>query len=125
MALSREAPFVHLRKDLPTATLRRGGDVIDIERANKLAVERMMEARPVVVGLAPARDVVPGMSEDLLLHAGPPVTWERMSGPQRGAVIGALIFERRAANADEATAVAASGKVRFDPCHHHASVGPM
>lgn len=99
--------------------------MIDIDAANRAAVERMMEARPVVIGLALARDVVPGMADDLLLHAGPPVTWERMSGPQRGAVIGALIFEGRADNADEAIELAAGGKVRFDPCHHHASVGPM
>lgn len=99
--------------------------MIDINAANREAVERMMEARPVVVGLARARDVVPGMADDLLLHAGPPVTWARMSGPQRGAVIGALLFEGRAADADEAIALAAGGQVRFDPCHHHAAVGPM
>lgn len=99
--------------------------MIDIAAANQLAVERMMEARPVVVGLARAADVVPGLSADLLLHAGPPVTWARMSGPQRGAVIGALLFEGRARNADEAVALAAGGQVRFDPCHHHAAVGPM
>jgi hypothetical protein len=99
--------------------------VVDIEAANQAAVERMMEARPVVIGLARARDVIPGMSDDLLMHAGPPVTWERMSGPQRGAVIGALIFEGRARDADETIVLAAGGKVRFDPCHHHAAVGPM
>ncbi len=99
--------------------------MVDIDAANRTAVERMMQARPVVIGLARARDAVPGMSDDLLMHAGPPVTWERMSGPQRGAVIGALIFEGRAQDAEEAVALAAGGKVRFDPCHHHAAVGPM
>lgn len=99
--------------------------MVNIDAANRAAVERMMEARPVAVGLARARDVVPGMADDLLLHAGPPVSWERMSGPQRGAVIGALIFEGRARDAEEAIALAASGDVRFDPCHHHAAVGPM
>ncbi len=70
--------------------------MVDIERANAEAVGRMMEARPVLVGLAKARDVIPGMRDNLLLHAGPPIEWERMSGPLRGAVIGALIFEGRA-----------------------------
>ena len=63
---------------------------MDIESANTEATQRMMEARPVVVGMGKAIDVIPGMRDNLLLHAGPPITWERMSGPLKGAVIGAL-----------------------------------
>ena len=66
--------------------------MIDIEQANKTAVERMMAARPILKGVATARDVIPGMHENLLLHAGPPITWERASGPMRGGIIGALDF---------------------------------
>lgn len=99
--------------------------MIDIEKANATAVERMMQARPVVVGVAKAKDVIPGMHDDLFLHAGPPVTWERMAGPMKGAVIGALMFEGRAKDAAEAEAIAQSGKIKFEPCHHHAAVGPM
>ena len=98
---------------------------INIDEANAIAVERMMEAHPVVVGLGTARDVLPDMRENLLLHAGPPITWERMSGPLRGAIIGALIFEGRAADAAEAEALATSGEIDFEPCHHHGAVGPM
>jgi hypothetical protein len=85
----------------------------------------MMEARPVLVGLAKAREVVPGMRENLLLHAGPPITWERASGPMRGALIGALIFEGRAGDEKEATRLLESGEIVFEPCHHHQAVGPM
>ncbi len=53
--------------------------MIDIEQANKTTVDRMMEARPVLIGVGRARDVIPGMRDNLLLHAGPPVTWERMA----------------------------------------------
>lgn len=98
---------------------------MDIESANVKTVERMMEARPVLIGVGKARDVIPGMRANLLLHAGPPLTWERMSGPVRGAVIGALIFEGQARDAAEAETVAASGAIDFEPCHHHQSVGPM
>jgi hypothetical protein len=98
---------------------------MDIERANAQATERMIEARPILVGLAKARDVIPGMRDNLLLHAGPPITWERMSGPVRGAVIGALIFEGKAKNEAEAEALVKAGKVEFEPCHHHQAVGPM
>jgi hypothetical protein len=98
---------------------------MDIDQANATAVERMMESRPILRAVAAARDVIPRMADDLLLHAGPPITWERMSGPLRGAVIGALIFEGRAKDEAQATKLAESGKIRFEPCHDHASVGPM
>lgn len=99
--------------------------MIDIEKANLEAVTRMMDSHPVLVGVAPAREVIPGMREDLFLHAGPPITWERMAGPVRGAVIGALLFEGKAKDAAEAEAMAASGAIHFAPCHHYKSVGPM
>ncbi len=98
---------------------------INIDQANQKVIEAFMEARPVVVGVAPAREVIPGMHDDLLLHAGPPVTWEKMSGPQRGAMIGAMIFEGRAKTAEEAEALLTGGKIKFAPCHDYDSTGPM
>ncbi|MGD2162257.1 MAG: DUF1116 domain-containing protein [Anaerolineales bacterium] len=98
---------------------------MDIEKANAEACERMMESQPVVVGLGKAIDVIPGMREDLLLHAGPPITWERASGPMRGAITGALIFEGKAKDEDSARKLVESGEVKLEPCHHHQTVGPM
>ena len=98
---------------------------IDIEQANQTAVERMMSARPMLTRVATARDVIPGMKDNLLLHAGPPIEWARMSGPLRGALIGAMLFEGLAANETEATSMAERGEVQFDSCHHHGAVGPM
>ena len=98
---------------------------MNIDQANRAAVERMTSARPMLTGLAPARDVVPGMRDNLILHAGPPIEWERMSGPLRGAVIGALIFEGLAKDETEAVSLVERGEVDFEPCHHHAAVGPM
>jgi hypothetical protein len=98
---------------------------MDIEKANSEATERMIQARPILVGLAKAREVIPGMRDNLLLHAGPPITWDRMSGPVRGAVIGALIFEGKAKDKAEAQALVEAGEVDFEPCHHHQAVGPM
>ena len=98
---------------------------MDIEKANSETTQRMMEARPVVVGLGKAIDVIPGMREDLLLHAGPPITWKRASGPMRGAITGALIFEGRAKDEAGAQALIESGEIKLEPCHHHHAVGPM
>jgi hypothetical protein len=98
---------------------------MDIEKANTQATERMIEARPILVGLAKARDVIPGMRENLLLHAGPPITWDRASGPMRGAITGALIFEGKVTDEAGAQALIESGEIELEPCHHHQSVGPM
>ncbi|MFN8458500.1 MAG: hypothetical protein U0401_28245 [Anaerolineae bacterium] len=84
--------------------------MIDIEKANTEAVERMVEARPVLVGLGKALEVVPGMRENLLMHAGPPITWERASGPMRGAITGALIFEDKAKKTGRAKTLVESGR---------------
>ena len=98
---------------------------MDIEKANAEAVGRMMEAQPVLVGLGRAIDVIPGMRENLLLHAGPPLAWERASGPMQGAVIGALLLEGKARDEAGARALVESGAIELEPCHHHQAVGPM
>ena len=96
-----------------------------IDAANKEALERILAAQPTIIGLGIAGEVIPGMTKTTILHAGPPVTWARMCGPQRGAVMGGLIYEGLAKDAAEAEALAASGKITFDPCHMHDAVGPM
>ncbi|PKO05351.1 MAG: hypothetical protein CVU41_11990 [Chloroflexi bacterium HGW-Chloroflexi-3] len=98
---------------------------INIDQANQKAIDAFMEARPVLVGVAKVMDVIPGMHENLFLHAGPPVTWERMSGPVRGAMIGAIFLEGKAKSVEEAEAILKSGQIEFAPCHHYDSTGPM
>jgi len=98
---------------------------VEIDAANAEACRRIKQGRPVLVGMGIAKDVIPGMHERMVLHAGPPITWERMCGPQRGAVMGALIYEGVAQDETEAARIAASGEIEYSPCHHHHSVGPM
>lgn len=99
--------------------------VMDIDKANQTAVDRMMASRPMLKGVMPAREVIPRMRDNLLLHAGPPIEWARMSGPLRGAIIGAMLFEGLAKSEAEAVSMAERGEVEFDSCHHHGAVGPM
>src|SRR5512143_2523016 len=54
-----------------------------IEKANQEAVRRILAGDPVWEDVRPAREVIPGMTENTILHAGPPVTWDRMAGPMR------------------------------------------
>ena len=96
-----------------------------VDRANQEAVQRMITARPRLVDIRPAYEAIPGMHKHLLLHAGPPITWERMSGPLRGAIIGALLYEGLAPDHVTAERLAESGEIAFAPCHHHNAVGPM
>ena len=96
-----------------------------IEQANARVMKIILGGMPHLVGLERAIDVIPGMKPDMLLHAGPPITWDRMCGPLRGAIIGALLYERKARTAQEAQRLAASGAIKFAPCHEHAAVGPM
>lgn len=96
-----------------------------VEEANQQAIEQLLAAEPHIVGLGIARDAIPQMESHMVLHAGPPVAWDDMCGPMRGAVMGGLIYEGLADTPEEAAALAASGKIVFDPCHHHQAVGPM
>jgi len=98
---------------------------MDIAGANKKAAEIINNGKPTVVDISTAGESIPGMRKNLLLHAGPPVTWARMSGPTRGAVIGGLVYEGLAKTFEDAEKLAASGEIDFEPCHDHSTVGPM
>lgn len=107
------------------ATLARPDLAERIEAANAVAVERIVTSQPVLVGFGRALDVVPGMTKKTILHAGPPIAFERMAGAMKGAVTGALVFEGLAKDLDEAYELAASGEIDFSPCHEHNAVGSM
>ncbi len=96
-----------------------------IDQANQQGLDKLLAAQPQLVGVGIAGDWIPGMEADLFLHAGPPIEWARMSGPLRGAVIGGILLEGLAQTPAQAEQLAAAGKIRFAPCHHHQTVGPM
>jgi hypothetical protein len=97
-----------------------------IERANAEALARMLGAQPVLADVRPAGELIPALeTRRLMLHAGPPLGWERMCGPLRGAICGAIVFEGWAPDLAAAEALAASGGVEFAPNHHFGAVGPM
>ncbi len=96
-----------------------------IEAANRLAYAAYLEAQPALEGIGPARALLPRMGRRTILHAGPPIEWARMCGPMQGAIVGAVLFEGWAEDADRAARLAASGKIAFAPCHDYGAVGPM
>ncbi|MEV0321096.1 DUF1116 domain-containing protein [Streptomyces sp. NPDC050658] len=97
-----------------------------IETANARVLESVLAVQPLLVDVAPAAELIPELAaERLLLHAGPPIAYDRMCGPMRAAVTGAALLEGWAATPEEAERQAAAGEIRFEPCHHHDAVGPM
>ena len=96
-----------------------------IEQANQEALRRMLTADPVLVDVQPAGEVLSGLGERMILHAGPPIEWERMCGPMRGAIAGIAVFEGWAKGLEEAEGLAAEGAFSFHPNHDFAAVGPM
>lgn len=96
-----------------------------IEAANQRIFERITSSSIYLIGYAPAIDVVPGMKKNMILHAGPPITWDKMNGPMQGAILGAVIFEGFATTLEEARQVVEAGEIEFSPCHEHQCVGSM
>jgi hypothetical protein len=111
--------------DFELASMLSDLDSSEVYSANSLAVQKILDSKPVLIGVKPAIEVVPKMAELTILHSGPPIEWKRMCGPMRGAVIGALFYEGLAKDEMEAEKLAASEKIEFSPCHHHGAVGPM
>ena len=95
-----------------------------VKEANDRAVAKLKNAMPFWVDVKPAYKAI-GIDKFTLLHAGPPIKWEEMCGPMKGAVIATLKYEGLADNDDDAWALAGSGKINFEPCHHYHAVGPM
>ncbi|MCE9884924.1 YlbE family protein [Obesumbacterium proteus] len=97
-----------------------------IAHANEAIVTRIKEARPFWTGVHLAKEVIPALREGkTLLHAGPPIEWQDMTGPMRGACLGACLYEGWAQNEQQAHALLETGEITFIPCHHVNAVGPM
>ncbi|HZC73221.1 MAG TPA: DUF1116 domain-containing protein [Jatrophihabitans sp.] len=96
-------------------------------RAAEATVEsarRLTTARAHWVDVVPAHEAL-GLTRGEFLHAGPPTTWATASGPLRGALIGAMIYEGLADSVEEAERLGASDEISLAPCHSRGAVGPM
>lgn len=98
-----------------------------IDAENQKVMDKIKNAQPFLTNVVPAKTVIPELNESTktLLHAGPPIAWTEMTGPMKGSVVGAAIFEGWAENEKEVVALVESNQIRFIPCHHVHAVGPM
>ena len=93
--------------------------------ANARALAAMLDVTATLVDVAPASEVL-GLERGEFLHAGPPIEWERASGPLRGALMGGAALEGLVDDPEAAVPLFESGtSVRLEPCHHRSAVGPM
>src|SRR4029450_6953600 len=93
-----------------------------IDAANEQALQRIYAVRPYLVAVHPARELIPELRADTLLHAGPPVVWEAMCGPMHGAILGAVQYEGWAADLQSAQTLVESGGLRLTHCAHTSAV---
>ena len=97
---------------------------MSIKQANQAALDRLVQAQPVLVDCLPA-DRVMGLTGRTVLHAGPPLTWERACATMQAAILCAIRYEGWAPDDARAAELVRRGEVRLGPCHHQGAVGPM
>jgi hypothetical protein len=97
----------------------------ETDQANREAVQRLVEAEPVLLDVRTAVDVVPGMTPETILTSGAPLPWERYFGGQRAAVIGGALYEGLASDPDDADAKLRDGRIKLAGCHDHGCVGSL
>ena len=96
-----------------------------IEMANEEVAQRLIQGEPVLVDIAPAAEVIPGLDDKMIIHAGPPIEWSGVCGAQQGAMIGMTLYEGWADTPEQAQEMLKKGEIRLEPNHHHQAVGPM
>ena len=95
------------------------------DEANAEAVRRLCAASPVVTDVAPALDVLPGYTKNLILTSGAPLPWPEYTGGQREAIIGGALFEGLAATREDAIAALDRGEITVGGCHDYGAVGSL
>lgn len=96
-----------------------------IDEANEAVIEHVIESQPFLLDVRPAKEVIPEINGQVILHSGPPIKWDEMNDPMQGSCIGAVLFEEWAKDADEARKMLEGGEIKFVSAHSVDAVGPM
>jgi hypothetical protein len=97
---------------------------MSIKTSNQATLQRLTEAQPFLLDCVPAAQAM-GLTGRIVLHAGPPLPWERACATVQAAICCAVRYESWASDDATARALVQAGEIRIEPCHQHASVGPM
>ena len=93
--------------------------------ANAEALRRLTEATPMLVGVAPAGDVVPGMEPHVILTSGAPLDWPDYTGGQRRAVLHGAVYEGLADSPEQADERIRAGRILVRATQQHSCIGSV
>ena len=93
--------------------------------ANEEAFRRLNGGDPMLTGVRPAGEALPGMKPNVVLTSGWPMPWDDYSGGQRRSLIYGAIYEGLAASEEEAAERFAAGEILIGACHDYGCVGSV
>lgn len=93
--------------------------------ANAAAVDRMLASQPALIDVAPAGQVVPGMTANMILTSGAPLAWEDYFGGQRRAILFAAVHEGLAPDPETAAKLIADGTIILRSTQQHSCIGSV
>lgn len=94
-------------------------------KANAIALDRLLTSDPVLIGVAAARDVVPGMTDATILTSGAPLEWPEYSGGQRRSIVHAALYEGLVDTVEAAERALDSGEIAVDSTQQHQCIGSV
>ncbi|MEU4227641.1 DUF1116 domain-containing protein [Nonomuraea sp. NPDC026600] len=97
----------------------------NVDAANDESISRLFNSQPVLIDVAPAHEVVPGMTTRTILTSGAPLAADAYTGGQRLGLLGAAVYEGFASTIDEAETLLREGALTIDGCHDHGVVGSV
>lgn len=96
-----------------------------IDTANRKGLHHILATQPVCKRLLPACELIPDFEKNVILHAGPPIEWENMCGPMRGAIVGAALYEGLAKDKTEAEHLLNKRKIVCQTSFSYGVMAPM
>ena len=102
-----------------------GPRAADIDKANAEVVRRLDRSVPLLVDVAPAETLIPGMSGRTLLHCGPALEWAGVCDPLRRSMRAATVAEGWAESVEQADRLLTDGTVTLQPAYRYDTVMPM
>jgi hypothetical protein len=96
-----------------------------VDEANAEVLRRLDTGVPVLSGVRPAGEVVPGLTGRWLRHTGPALDLADACDPLRRSMRAAVVAEGWADDVDAADALLASGQVALGPANESDGVVPM
>lgn len=96
-----------------------------IDAANAEVVRRLDQSVPLLVDVASAESLIPGLPQRTLLHCGPQIEWPDVCDPLRRSMRAATVAEGWAESVEQADRLLAGGEVRLEPSYRYDTVMPM